>query len=213
MRRFAFVVALVGCMVAAIPAHAQDILGLSFRPTDAMPEGSAGGLVDFVSTGTGTEVSIDLSSSAEGMSIEDFDGASDFVVWAVDMKGARHNLGPLNADLVLESAPVDFLVARVFVTAEADANATQPTGDRLYEVTLRGVEEVDSVPEQTDASEEATEEEDADAEEGAEEEAEAEDATPKELPTTGDPMFDLMVLVALATVLIGGGLRLRTVKL
>lgn len=211
MRRFAFVVALLGLMAAGATAHAQDILGLSLRPSEAMPDGSAPGLVDFVSTGSGTEVSVDLSGAVEGMSIEDFEGASDFIVWAVDMEGARHNLGPLNADLVLEDAPVDFLVARVFVTAESDAAVTQPTGDRLYEVTLRRVEEVDTVPEQTDAVDEAAEEED-EGEEAADEETEAADAKPKELPTTGDPMRDLLVLVTLSIVLIGGGLRLRTVK-
>ncbi len=206
MRRFAFVVALLGLMAAVAPAHAQDILGLTLRPSDAMPDGSGTGLVDFVSSGSGTEVSVDLSGAAEGMSIEDFEGATDFIVWAVDMEGVRHNLGPLNADLVLEDAPADFLVARIFVTAEADAAATQPTGDRLYEVTLRGVDEVDTVPEQIDAADEPTEEEDAEA-------TEEEDAKPSELPTTGDPMRDLLVLVALSIALIGGGLRLRTVKL
>ena len=209
MRRFALVVALLGLMATAMPTHAQDILGLSLRATDAMPDGSARGLVDFVSTGDGTEVSVDLSGAAEGISIDDFDDATDFVVWAVDMEGVRHNLGALNDDLVLEDASTDFLVARVFLTAESDAGATQPSGDRLYEVTLRNVDEVDTVPDDVDSSEEMADD-DAASEEDAEE-----DAKPSELPTTGDPIRDLAVLLALATVLIGGGfsLRMQAVKI
>lgn len=227
MRKIAVVAALLGMAAVAVPAHAQDILGLTLRPTDAMPDGSVTGLIDLVSTGDGTEVSVDLSGAADALTIEDYEDATEFVVWAVDMDGVRHNLGPLNGDLVLEDAPVDFLVARIFMTAEADAEAQQPTGDRLYEVTLRRVDEVDTIPMQTESSDEPTDEdagESADTEEegsdaageGEDEgegEGEGEEAQPKELPTTGDPVRDLLVLAALAIVLIGGGMRLRAVRI
>jgi hypothetical protein len=210
----------MGLLFAASPhsALAQDIMGLSLRPTDAMTGAPGRGTVDIVrSNGAGNySVNINMSGSADAMDLSEFEGAKAWVVWAVDMDGVRHNLGALDGELMLKDASADYMIARVYVTAEKDADAKQPS-EPLFLVTLRQVQEVDTVASDEDATDDAA------ADEAASDEAADEDATdkaattesaqPKELPTTGGPFSDLMVLLAVAAALLAGGLRLRTVRL
>ena len=216
MRRFAMAVALGALLLmGAQTAHAQDILGLSLRATSALPEGTPSGLADIESSGGAYVVSVDLSDAVDGLSLEDFDGAEGFVLWAVDMDGNRSNLGTLDEGFMLEGADVDGRVARLYVTAESDTGMANPTGDRLFQVTLRSVEEQEAEESEDDAAEES-EAEDDDADEGEadaeEDEEDKADAKPSELPTTGNLMRDLLVLLAVAGALILGGARLRQVR-
>ena len=225
IRRMLAAVAMLGLLFAghALPAHAQDILGLSLRPTDAMTGSPGRGSVDITrSNGEGNyAIKVDMSGTADSMDLTAFDGAKSWVVWAVDMDGVRHNVGSLDGDLMLVSAAVDYMIARVYITAEADAKAKQP-GDPLFSVTLRQVQEVDTVAEDDASSDEATTDE-ATADDAATDEAAADDAsadasasaessTPAELPTTGGPISDMLMLLAIAGLLVFGGLRLRAVR-
>jgi len=211
LRLLTATLAIIVFAAGTTPALAQDILGLSMRATEAMPEGTSRGLADIVDDGDGYAVSLDLSSAADALNLDDFDGAEAFVLWAVDMDGVRHNIGVLGDDGTLEDASVDFLIARLYVTAESDSAANQPTGDPLFLVTLRSVEEVDTVAEEDaeDADEAASEAAD-DTDEG---EAATDEAKPAELPTTGQPMRDLLVLLAMAGALLAGGLKLRSSRI
>lgn len=209
----------MGLLFAASTASifAQDIMGLSLRPTDAMTGAPGRGTVDIVrSNGAGNySVNVNMSGSADAMDLSTFDGATAWVVWAVDMDGVRHNLGALDAELMLKDASADYMVARVYVTAEKDANAKQP-GEPLFIVTLRQVQEVDTVASDEDASADEAADEDADEaadEDKADESASADASQPKVLPTTGGPFSDLLVLLVVAAALLAGGLRLRTVRL
>lgn len=220
IRRMLAAFAMLGLLFAghALPAQAQDILGLSLRPTDAMTGSPGRGAVDITrSNGEGNySIKVDMSGTADSMDLASFDGATSWVVWAVDMDGIRHNVGTLDADLMLESASVDYMIARVYITAEADAKAKQPS-DPLFSVTLRQVEEVDTVAEDDTAGDEAATDEaaasDASADaSGTDTSASAESSTPAELPTTGGPVSDMLMLLAIAGMLVFGGLRLRAVR-
>jgi hypothetical protein len=208
MRRFvilAVAVVALGLVMRALPALAQDILGLSLRPTGEVPAGTARGTADIVvADGGGYLVSVDLSAAGDSLALEDFSGAEAFVVWAVDMDGVPHNLGTLGADNTLEDRPVDFNVARLLVTAEESADAANP-GEPLFQATLREValQEAAAEPTATPAAEPTAVAEEA-----------AEDGNgPENLPTTGDPLRDLAVLAMVAAGLLAGGLRLRLVRL
>lgn len=211
MRRLALFLALVGLAAAAAPAGAQDIIGLTFRATDAAPEGVGNGKVDILSEGEGYKVSIDLSANAEAFG-EQAAAGDHLVVWGIDMDGKRHNLGTLDESYTLTDAPADFMVAMVYVTAEDDAAAINPTSDPLFNLTLRKVTEVETTADEAAsmASEGAAESE------GEGESAAATSAAPakpQELPTTGTLVRDLAVLLAVAAAFVAGGLRLRAVRL
>ena len=207
------------------PVLAQDIYGLSLRPTEGMNELSVRGSVDIVADGEDYLVSIDLSAAVDELDLDDIDDAEAFVVWVVDMDGNVTNAGALDENLVLEDAVVSGVVAKVFVTAEEDSAAAEPSGDRLYELTLRNVAETaqptdDEAADQADdatdddADEDAADE-DADddaATEDSEDEDSKDDDKPVELPTTGGDTRDLLVLVAVALGLMMGALRLRTLR-
>lgn len=227
MRTLAVLIAFLAAAVLVTPAQAQDILGLTMRPS-ADVEGCPNGTADIMSEGDGYVVSVDLSGAAECLSGSEFESAGNYVTWAVDMDGNRHNLGTLSDDLTLEGAAVDYVVAKVYVTAEESADAVNPSADPIFSVTLRNVTEVEAQEDDMDAQDEASEDEEGADEAGDEEdeaasdEAEEEgdmadeddaDSTPEELPTTGSLLRDLLVLAALATVLVLGGLRLRAVRL
>jgi hypothetical protein len=214
----------------ALPTFAQSIYGLSFRPTDAAPASSPRGSVD-IEAGEGDNylVTVDLASAAPSLKLANYDGANSFVVWSVDMDGQRHNLGSLNDDLTAEKLKADHLIAKLFLTAEADAEVAQPAGDRLYEVTLRNVAEVESTSSSTlskaaVAEASATVEEKPTATTVAAGAAKAEtkasptaetkpaEAKPQVLPTTGDSTRDLLVLLAVVVGLVLIGTRLRTLR-
>ncbi|MFN2115215.1 MAG: hypothetical protein ACK2T6_05835 [Anaerolineae bacterium] len=237
MRRLVIaVVAAVGVvlLLGVAPTLAQDIYGLSLRPTDMLDELSARGTVDIVADGDGYLVSVDLSAAIDELKLDDFGSAEGFVAWVVDMNGDVINAGTLDRNLVLEDAQVGSVVAKVFVTAEGNADGAVPSGDRLYELTLRNVAETAQPASQSDdestaadedsdteeaagESEEATEDEDAASDDEAatdegEDEESATDAKPAELPTTGGDTRDMLVLLAVSAVLLLGALRLRTLR-
>jgi hypothetical protein len=190
-------------LALATPALAQDVLGLSLRPTDEMPAGTARGTADIVQAEAGGYlVSVDLSAAAETMSLADFAGAAAFVVWAVDTDGMRHNLGALSGELVLEDVPVDYVVARLYVTAEPAAAAAAPEGAILFQAVLRNVEEVGAAAEPTASGAAATPT-------AAPAAATPTTADPGNLPTTGSFVEDILLYVAVALPLIVGGMRLR----
>lgn len=203
-------------------AHAQNVQGISLRAGEAM-KGSPSGVVDIVGNGTSAMVAVDLSGAAETMKLADFEDAKAFVVWAVDMDGYRHNIGTLTDELKIADAAVEYRVARVYVTAEADAKATAPTGDPLYSVTLRNVTEKSGEPAgaskassssttaSTTASTSASTTSSTAASSAAKPAAVA-GTKPSELPTTGGGMSDMMVLAAAALVLLGVGARLFGVR-
>jgi hypothetical protein len=199
----------------ALPASAQNIVGLSLRPQPAAPSGAARGSADIVeNTGGGYKVSADLSSNADTLKLQDYQGSNAFVLWAVDMDGQRHNLGALGKDLTLKDVAVAYTVAKLYVTAEPDPKAEAPTGQPLYQATLRNVTEVEAP---TAAATEAATETAATAAPTAEATAVAAATTttpakPSELPTTGSTAQDLAILAAIAMVLLLLGLRLRTVR-
>ena len=225
------VVAALGLVIGGgATAYAQDIVGLSLRATDAMPGVASRGLVDIVkSTGEGNYVvKVDLLAAAEALDLTKFEGANAWVVWAVDMDGVRHNLGTLNEEFKLPEAAVDYLVARVYVTAEGDAKATAPGGEPLFSVTLRNVDEVDSPPADAaksaaqaggtgttapTAKAEATTAATIAAPAAASGDQSKDGAKPKNLPTTGDPVQDVLMVLVVAAVLLFGGWRLRSVRL
>jgi|GEM_PF-3829189 len=199
-------------------AHAQNVQGISLRAGEAM-KGSPSGVVDIVGNGTSAKVAVDLSGAAETMKLADFEDATAFVVWAVDMDGYRHNIGTLSDELKIADAAVEYRVARVYVTAEADENAAAPTGDPLYSVTLRNVTEKSGEPAgaskassaSTTASTAASTTSGSTASNAAKPAAAA-GAKPANLPTTGGGMSDMMVLAAAALLLFGVGARLLGVR-
>jgi hypothetical protein len=141
---------------SAMPALSQDIFGLSFRPTEAS-DLSARGSVDIISSGDGYVVTVDLAAASDELSLDAYEDATTFVVWVVDMDGNVINVGELDDDLTLDDAEVDGVVAKVFVTPEADADGDAPEGQRLYELTLRNVAEVEQADD--DAGDEASDDE------------------------------------------------------
>jgi hypothetical protein len=224
----------------ALPASAQDIYGLSFRPTDAAPESSPRGTVDIVAGTDGKYVvTVDLSAADSVLKLANYPDADAFVVWSVDMDGKRRNLGVLDEGLVLGEAAADYLIAKLFLTAEADAAAAQPTTDRLYEVTLRNVAEVESTAARSGSGDTAakpaaktaaqaataptattlaapaaspTVQAPAGAAAPTAAAAKTETGKPAELPTTGNNARDLAVLLAVVTGLVLAGIRLRTLR-
>ncbi len=227
MHRILVVSGLVFGLTVAMAAavHAQDIVGLSLRATGAMPSGTGRGTLDIVKSNGASNylISVDFAGAAESLELNAFEGAEAWVVWAVDMDGIRHNLGTLNAESALKDIPVDYMVARVYLTAEPDAATKAPTGEPLFSVTLRNVTEVDTLPADAPAAAAAT------APAGTTAGAAAGAATapptaaapagtakdsakPKELPTTGTWVQDVLAALAVATALIIGGWRLRMVR-
>ena len=216
------VVALAAVTLWTMPiARAQDIIGLSLRATDAMPGETGRGAVDIVkSQGEGNyRVKVDLSGASEGLDFAKFEGATAWIVWAVDMDGVRHNIGTLSDQLLLENAAIDYLVARVYVTAEKDANAKTPAGQPLFSVTLRNVEEVDTVPDApagvassttgAAAAAPASSAAAAPAAGGAKKEAEK----PADLPKTGSWVQDVLIVLLVGAGLLAAGLRMRGIRL
>lgn len=200
--------------LVAVPVFAQSIYGLSFRTTDAAPEGAPRGSVDIVADDGSYLVTVDLTEAADVLFLDDFDGAEAFVVWAVDMDGVSENIGVLDEDLFLEDAQVDYLIARLYLTAEPSADAESAAGERLYQVTLRNVTEAEEAEVEAQAAAEETPEATAEPEATALPTAQAEaEAKPTVLPTTGSGLGDLIVLAIVSFGLIGAGLRLRTVRL
>ena len=217
----------------ALPANAQDIFGLSFRPTEAAPAESERGSVDMVSGDNDAHtVSVDLTKAEASLDLADYDNAAAFIVWWVNMDGERQRLGELDDDLMLEDAETDGLIARLFLTAEADADTDEPTGERLYEVTLRNVaetgmaaaaaadddadedadEDADTEEEGDEATKDEDEDEDEDKDSSGSDSDEGEESNPSVLPTTGSNARDLLVLFAVATVLALFGWRVRTIR-
>jgi hypothetical protein len=203
MRRIALVtLAGLGICLALVafasrPVRAQDILGMSLRPTGVMPAGTSAGAVDIVGQdGGGYLVSVDLSGVADSLASSDYAGDT-LVVWAVDTEGTTHRLGALSEQHVLEDAPADYLIARIFVTSEASAEAAAPSGESLFQATLRNVPQAETTA--TPAAEEG---------EGEGEEAAAgqapstpeptKAANPQDLPRTGALDHGPLPIVALA---------------
>lgn len=221
-------------LLGALPARAQSIYGLSFRPTDALPEETSRGTADIVAVEGEYFVSVDLSEAADALDLANFGDAEAFVVWAVAMDGKSTRVGALNDELRLEDTAVGFFIARLYLTAEPSADVDEASGDRLFEVTLRRVTEVASAAADEGDAEEAAEE----AEKGEESAQTAKstesgaaaaaaagatgatgavaapsaEAKPHVLPTTGSDLGDLLVLLAVAGALILAGLRLRAVR-
>lgn len=230
MRRFLVVTGFVALLAAlAVPAaHAQNVQGLSLRAGTAL-KGSPNGTVDIVGDGATANVKVDLSGAAETMKIADFKDAKAFVVWAVDMDGYRHNVGALTDELKLADVKVDYRVARLYVTAEADANASAPTGDPLYAVTLRTVTEKDGAPageakasgaaastSSSSSSSSSAAASSAPAASAASSTSAktttASSAKPANLPTTGGGVPDLLVLAAATMALLAVGARLAAIR-
>jgi len=218
------VVAVAAATLWAMPiARAQDIIGLSLRATDALPGETGRGAVDIVkSQGEGNyRVKVDLSGASEGLDLAKFEGATAWVVWAVDMEGVRHNVGALNDQLLLEDAAIDYLVARVYVTAEKDANAKTPEGQPLFSVTLRNVEEVDTLPEAPAAVASSTTGAPAGAPAASTGAAAPkpgdtvakETQKPADLPKTGSWVQDVLVVLLVGAALLVAGSRLRGMRL
>lgn len=222
------------------PAAAQDIRGLTLRATDKFATGT-GGIVDLVKQpeGAGYLIKVDLSKAAEGLKGAEFKDAKAFVVWAVDMEGTRHNVGKLSDKGVLEDAKTSFVVAKLFVSPEGDANAVQPTGDRIYELTLRSVTETDKAPASsakaavavapatssgsssasasgstggTTSAGASTTAASASSNVSSTTTASSDKSNPQTLPTTGEPWQDLSVLAAVALLLLAGGWRLARAR-
>lgn len=233
MRRFLVISGFVALLAAlAVPAaHAQNVQGLSLRAGAAL-KGSPNGTVDIVGDGATANVKVDLSGAAETMKIADFKDAKAFVVWAVDMDGYRHNVGALTDELKLADVKVDYRVARLYVTAEADADASAPTGDPLYAVTLRTVTEKDGAPAgeakagsaaASTSSSSASSSSSSSAAASSAPAASAASSTsaktttassakPANLPTTGGGVPDLLVLAAATMALLAVGARLAATR-
>lgn len=224
MRRTLAALAALGLAAAlAAPTFAQDIMGMSLRPAPGSKDLSGTGLIDILrgDKAGSFKVKVDMATAAESLDLSKFDGAKSFVVWAVDMDGMRHNLGALDAQQALAETSVDYTVAKVYVTAEADAKAASPS-DPLYVVTLRQVKEQESAPAAADskaAASGATATTDSKAaaptamattaSAAAASPTEAKkDSKPSTLPTTGTGATDLILMAMLAVLLIGAGLKL-----
>lgn len=200
----------------AAPIHAQDIMGMSLRPAPGSKDLAGTGTIDILraeKAGSYT-VKVDLSKAAESLDLSKFEGAKAFVVWAVDLDGMRHRLGKLDDKQALGDTTVDYSVAKVYVTAEADAEAASPSTP-LYALTLRQVKE-----QETAAAAPATADSKAAAPTAASGSssttagsssptAEAKkDTKPSTLPTTGSAKPDLLVMGLLALLFVGLGLKL-----
>lgn len=222
MRRTLAALAALGLAASlAAPTYAQNILGMTMRPAPGSKDLAGTGLIDITrgETAGSYAVKVDLSKAAESLDLSKFEGASAFVVWAVDMDGMRHNLGTLDGKMALAETKVDYGVAKVYVTAEADAKAAAPSAP-LYVVTLRQVEEQESAPAAADskaAASGATATTDskaaapttASAASTVAPTAEAKkDSKPSTLPTTGSGSSDLVVMALLALLFVGAGLKL-----
>lgn len=224
MRRTLAALAALGLAAAlAAPTFAQDIMGMSLRPAPGSKDLSGTGLIDILrgDKAGSFKVKVDMATAAESLDLSKFDGAKSFVVWAVDMDGMRHNLGALDAQQALAETSVDYTVAKVYVTAEADAKAASPS-DPLYVVTLRQVKEQESAPAAADSKAAAsgamaTTDSKAAAPTAMATTASAAAASPTEakkdskpstLPTTGTGATDLVLMAMLAVLLIGAGLKL-----
>jgi hypothetical protein len=214
MRRIAiltFAALAVGLAVSALPAFAQDIRGVSFRATEAMPPGTERGTADILATDGQYDVHADFSRVSNDLHLDDFENAKAWVVWAVNVNGDEINAGALNADLVLESAMVDFLPAGLILSAETSANVASRSGEALFRVTLRTVSQSSDATATTAATAPATEAApDASPTPKA---TEAPAAKPGDLPTTGGSVPDVLVLLLVAAVLVAGGWQLRRVRL
>jgi len=148
MRRTLAALAALGLAASlAAPIFAQDILGMSLRPAPGSKDLAGTGLIDITrgEKAGNFNVKVDLSKAAESLDLSKFEGAGAFVVWAVDMEGLRHSLGALDDKMVLADTLVDYTVAKVYVTAEANAKVAAPSAP-LYVVTLRQVTEQESAP-------------------------------------------------------------------
>lgn len=224
MRRTLAALAALGLAASlAAPTYAQNILGMTMRPAPGSKDLAGTGLIDITrgETAGSYAVKVDLSKAAESLDLSKFEGASAFVVWAVDMDGMRHNLGTLDGKMALAETKVDYGVAKVYVTAEADAKAAAPSAP-LYVVTLRQVEEQESAPAAADskaAASGATATTDSKAAAPTTASAGSTTATsptavakaaakPSTLPTTGSGTSDLLVMGLLALLFVGVGLKL-----
>jgi len=211
---FALVAVLAVLAFGATTAHATDIYGLSFRPTETLGDAPRG-TVDIVADGDGYLVSVDLSEARDALMLDDYD-AEAFVVWYVDMIGKSHRVGTLDDSLSIADGAVDHIVAKVYLTAEADADVDAPTGDRLYELTLRNIleegEERVVEEEAADTDEGSATDEDATTDEESDEDADDNGGKPSELPPTGGQVRDLLMLVLVSATLLVGALRLRGVR-
>lgn len=226
MRRTLAALAALGLAAAlAAPTFAQDIMGMSLRPAPGSKDLSGTGLIDILrgDKAGSFKVKVDMATAAESLDLSKFDGAKSFVVWAVDMDGMRHNLGALDAQQALAETSVDYTVAKVYVTAEADAKAASPS-DPLYVVTLRQVKEQEGAPAAADSKAAASGATATTASKAAAPTAMAptaaaaaaasptaeakKDSKPSTLPTTGTGATDLVLMAMLAVLLIGAGLKL-----
>lgn len=224
-RTLAALAALSLAAALATPIQAQDIMGMSLRPAPGSKDLAGTGTVDILraeKAGSYT-VNLDLSKAAESLDLSKFEGAKAFVVWAVDLDGMRHRLGTLDDKQALADVAVDYSVAKVYVTAEADAEAAAPS-DPLFLVTLRQVKEQESAPAAADSKAAAagatatsgsqaaaptTASGSAATSSTAAPTAEAKkDAKPSTLPTTGSARSDVLVMALLALLFIGLGLKL-----
>ena len=196
----------VGLFFGPSAAFAQNILGLSVRPTDLLPPGTSRGTADIMTSDHGGyTLDGDLSAAAAVLAFAYYPGSTAWVVWIVGMDGIRHNVGALDENLVLEGVRTDVLIARIFVTAEELADADTPSENRLFEATLRDVEEVDKTAAEGTPEEPATT--------APPTATPAAEAGPEELPTTGGTVQDLAVLALVAGALIVVGLRLRAIRI
>ncbi|MFI0607805.1 MAG: hypothetical protein ACH37Z_07870 [Anaerolineae bacterium] len=223
MRRTLAALAALGLAASlAAPIFAQDILGMSLRPAPGSKDLAGTGLIDITrgEKAGNFNVKVDLSKAAESLDLSKFEGAGAFVVWAVDMEGLRHSLGALDDKMVLADTLVDYTVAKVYVTAEANAKVAAPSAP-LYVVTLRQVTEQESAPAAdskavaaaatatTDSKATAPTTAAAGSTTAASPTAVAKaDAKPSTLPTTGSGTSDLLVMGLLALLFVGVGLKL-----
>jgi hypothetical protein len=198
--------------VGALPAHAQDILGVSFRATDEMPPGTERGTADIRQGDDGYLVSADFSNVASSLVLDDFDGAKSWVVWAVAMDAAETNVGSLDANLVLEDAKIDFMPAGLLMSAEASADADKRSGEPLFRVTLRQTTQSTAAATAATSPTVAAAAPTATATTAAAAASSATAAKPKDLPTTGGALQDLIVLALVAAGLFAGGLQIRRVR-
>ncbi len=218
-RTLAALAALSLAAVLATPIMAQDIMGMSLRPAPGSKDLAGTGTIDILraeKAGSYT-VNLDLSKAAESLDLSKFEGAKAFVVWAVDLDGMRHRLGRLDDKQALADVAVDYSVAKVYVTAEADAEAAAPS-DPLYVVTLRQVKEQESAPAAADSKAAASGATATTATQAAAPTAASssaaptteakKDAKPSTLPTTGSARSDVLVMALLALLFIGLGLKL-----
>jgi hypothetical protein len=199
-------------VVGALPAHAQDILGVSFRATDEMPPGTERGTADIRQADDGYLVSADFSNVADSLVLDDFDGATSWVVWAIGMDGAESNVGQLDANYVLEDAKLGFMPAGLLMSAEASADAGKRSGEPLFRVTLRQTTQATGTTAAAGTTTATTAAPTATATAAAASAATT-SGKPKELPTTGGSLQDLIILALVAAGLFAGGMQIRRVRI